>query len=69
MIYIQECNFEDDTTPFVCSHNFTEVVRKLEDNFDLGINWFLNNYLKLNADKCYLVAVYLDLSMNIFGLR
>ena len=52
---IQVCNFADDTTPFVCSQNLAEVVKKLEENSDLAINWFQNNYMKLNTDKCHLL--------------
>ena len=52
---IQICNFADDTTPFICSQNLAEVVKKLEENTDLVINWFQNNYLKLNTDKCHLL--------------
>ena len=34
----------DNTTPFVCSQNLSELVKKLEENSDLAINWFKNNY-------------------------
>ena len=52
---IQVGNFVDDTTPFVCSQNLAEVVKKLEENSDLVINWFQNNYMKLNTNKCHLL--------------
>ena len=52
---IQVCNFADNTTPFVCIQNLPEVVKKLEKNTDLAINWFQNNYMKLNIDKCHLL--------------
>ena len=52
---IQVFNFADHTTPFVCSQNFAELVKKLEENSDLAINWFQNNYMKLNTDKCHLL--------------
>ena len=52
---IQVCNCADDATPFVCSQNLAEVVKKLEENSDLAINWFQNNYMKLNTDKCHLL--------------
>ena len=51
----QVCNFAGDTTPFVCSENLAEVVKKLEENSDLVINWFQNNYMKLNTDNCRLL--------------
>ena len=52
---IQVCNFADDTTPFACSQNLAELVKKLEENSDLGINCFQNNYMKLNTDTCHLL--------------
>ena len=52
---IDVCNFADDTTPFVCDQNLEVVVRKLEENSDLAIHWFQNNYMKLNTDKCHLI--------------
>ena len=51
---IDVCNFADDTTPFICDENLEVVVRKLEENSDLAISWFQNNYMKLNTDKCHL---------------
>ena len=53
---IQVLNFEDHTTPFVYSQNLAELVKKLEENSDLAINWFQNNYMKLNTDKCHLLV-------------
>ena len=50
-----DCNFADDTTPFVCDENLEVIVRKLEENSDLAISWFQNNYMKLNTDKCHLL--------------
>ena len=52
---IDVCNFADDTTPFICDENLEVVVRKLEENSDLAISWFQNNYMKLNTDKCHLL--------------
>ena len=52
---IQACNFADDTTSFVCSQNLAEVVKELEENSNLAINWFQNNYMKLNTGKCHLL--------------
>ena len=40
MIDIHVGNFADDTTPFDCSQNLPEVVKKLEENTDLAINHF-----------------------------
>ena len=40
------CNFTDNTTFFTCDSDI---------NF-LAIKWFLNNYMKLNEDKCHLLV-------------
>ena len=52
---IQVCNIADDTTPLACSQNLGEVVKKLEENSDLVINWFQNSYMKLNTEKWHLL--------------
>ena len=52
---IEVCNFADDTTPFVCNKNLSELLEKLEQNSELAIQWFENNYMKLNTDKCHLL--------------
>ena len=48
------CNFADDTTPYVCSKNLEFVLTKLEEHFNIAIEWFENNNLKMNSDKCHL---------------
>ena len=49
------CNFADDTTPYVCNKNLEFVLLKLEEQSNTAINWFDNNYMKMNSDKCYLL--------------
>ena len=49
------CNYADDTTIPTCGPNVENVVAKLE-NDPLAISeWFPNNRLKLNEDKCHLM--------------
>ena len=43
-----------DTTPYVCSKNIEFVFAKLEENSNIAIKWFENNYMKMNSDKCHL---------------
>ena len=45
------CNFADDTTPFICNKNFDFVLNELERNSNIAIDWFQNNYMKMNFDK------------------
>ena len=49
------CNFEDETTPYVCDSNLKTVRETLEHNSELAIVWFDMNYMKLNTDKCHLL--------------
>ena len=52
---IQVCNFEVDTTLFLFSQNLAEVVKKLQENSDLVINWVQDNFMKLNTEKYHLL--------------
>ena len=49
------CNFADDTTSFVCDKSLEAVLHKLENNTDNAIQWFQNNQMKMNPDKCNLL--------------
>ena len=48
------CNFADDTTPYVCGINLDFVLVKLEEYFIIAIEWFENNYMKINSEKYHL---------------
>ena len=52
MFYIAEstnmCNFADDTTFYVCDRDVNSLINKLEHDSYLAIEWFENNYIKLN---------------------
>ena len=50
------CNFADDTTLYACDMNLDTVLRKLEHDSLLAIEWFNANSMKLNADKCHLLV-------------
>ena len=50
------CNFADDTTPFICNKNLDFVLGELERNSNIAIDWFQNNYMKMNCDKCHLLV-------------
>ena len=42
-------------TPHVCSGNFGVTLERLEEGGNVLFEWFLNNFLKANADKCHLI--------------
>ena len=49
------CNYADDTTLHVCDDSLKQLISRLEHDCYLAINWFENNYMKLNTDKCHLM--------------
>ena len=53
------CNFTDDTTFLVCDEDSKTLIRSLEHDTHLAIEWFERNYMKLDQDKCrLLVSLY-----------
>ena len=48
------CNFADDTTPYLCDNNLDFVLTELEEHSLIATEWFENNYIKINSDKCHL---------------
>ena len=49
------CNYADDTTYYACHQELETVLQRLEHDSLLAIEWFENNYMKLNSDKCHLL--------------
>ena len=45
----------DDNTPYVCSENVDVTLEKLEEVRKVLFEWFSNNFLKANVDKCHLI--------------
>jgi len=55
--FIEEvCNYADDTTPYSCNSDLNALKSKLETDCTNAIDWFRNNYMKLNTDKCKLIV-------------
>ena len=50
------CNFADGTTFFVCDEDLNSLIKRLEHDSLLSIEWFQNNNVKLNQDKCHLLV-------------
>ena len=66
------CNFADDTTFFACDSDLKHLMERLEHDTKLAIEWFENNYMKLNEDKCHLLVAghrYESLWANIGETR
>ena len=47
------CNFADDTTFYTCDNDIKPVIRRLEHDTLIAIEWFGANYMKLNEEKCH----------------
>ena len=60
LFYIAEstnvCNFADDTTFYACDGDVSSLINRLEHDSYLAIEWFENNSMKLNQDKCHLLV-------------
>ena len=47
--------YADDNTSVVVRDNITDVIKALEEIGESLVNWFSNNEMKLNTDKCHLL--------------
>ena len=60
LFYIAEstnvCNFADETTFYACKKGVNSLSNRLEHDSYLAIEWFENNSMKLNQDKCHLLV-------------
>ena len=60
LLSIQEtdiCNYADDTTIYACHKNIDNVIRSLESDSNVIIQWFTDNFMKLNTDKCHFMIL------------
>ena len=49
------CNFAGDPTFYACNKDLNHLINRLEHDSFLAIEWFKNNSMKLNDDKCHLL--------------
>ena len=60
LFYITEstnvCNFADDTTFYACGKDVNSLINRLEHDSYLATEWFENNSMKLDQDKCHLLV-------------
>ena len=58
LLFLNEIGYyiiKDNLTTFVYHKNLAELLEKLERNSELAINWFENNYMKLNTNKSHIL--------------
>ena len=56
---IIECDiasYADDNTPYNFDFSLDNVISNLEKSTNSLLNWFKENHMKANADKCHLLA-------------
>ena len=49
------CNFAYDTTFYNCDLDLSSVLERQKHDYILATEWFEDNYMKLNEDKCDLL--------------
>ena len=49
-------SYADDNTPYASSSNLDALINKLEESTNNLFQWFTNNYMKVNANKCELLV-------------
>ena len=60
LLFIQNvdiCNYADDTTIYTCDKNLRDITHRPEHDCSVALEWFSNNFMKLNADKCHLLVL------------
>ena len=68
----QICNYADDTTIYACDSNIESITETLESDALKIAEWFRDNCMKLNEDKCHLMVFgdnSNDISLNIGSVR
>ena len=64
--YIDIASYADDNTPFIVEDNIENVIASLEEATNVLFDWFDNNRLESNPDKCYaLVSTNKHLNMKV----
>ena len=47
--------YADDNAPYVIADNTDDLIKSLEEASTVSLQWFDNNLLKSNPDKCHLL--------------
>ena len=51
------CNYADGTTIYAFNDNLDDIIARLENDSSLTIQWFADNFMKLNKNKCHLLIL------------
>ena len=52
----QICNYADSKTIYACDNSIDSIIETLEGDALKIAEWFPNNCMKLNEDKCHLMV-------------
>ena len=59
-------SYADDNTPYTTGNSIEEVIQKLENASKTLFEWFSDNQMKANPDKChFLYNSYSEVSLTI----
>ena len=53
---LEYASFADDTIPYSCLPEMIHILEKLEKGIQSIFDWFSENFLQVNANKCHLIA-------------
>lgn len=56
----------DDTTFHACDKDLNSYDNRLQHDGYLEIDWFENDYMKLNRDKCLLLVLGINWVSNVY---
>ena len=59
-------NYADDNTPYAIDIDTDSVINTLENDADILIRWFRDNYMKLNEDKCHFLITDTTEKMSMY---
>ena len=59
LFYVTEltnvCTYADNTTFYARDSDICDLIKRVEHDSSLAIEWFECNYMKLNEDKCHFI--------------
>ena len=58
-------NYADDNTPYAINSNVDALIESLVNDTSTLIEWFNDNYFKMNADKCHLLVTKHDDDVSV----
>ena len=65
--FSEMCNFADGTAFHACHKNLNNLIKRLEHEVFLALEWFETNNMKLNKNKCHLLVS--GISIKMFSLK